>query len=450
MKGLYELLGIEANPSTAYHPQTDGQTERMNQELEEYLRIYVNKKQNDWVGWLLITQFCHNDRQHSATGFSLLYINNRRHPFKGIEAQKKPNNQTAIEYIKKFKENWKNVKQNLEKAAEKMKKQHDKHVKPSRQYQPGDRVYLDTTKIKTTRSSKKLDAKFHRPFKILRAVGKSAYRLELPPTWKIHDVFHESKLKPVAEPQFPIQKEKRPRPPLEIIDGNEEHEVEEIQQEGTINGKKSFLVKWKGLPNEESTWEPETNLKNARGAIRDFYKKAKIQMMENHPHPPLHHLPNVTVPSISLSPQRIEAHLPPLYTLIPDSLAGTTTSLRSSIVRNLIATGNAGKAHTKRLTRLKVCLHTSSARRPVEPRALSRHGRRMRGRLRFTAPLQPVPRLVPPGLQIAEGAWEPANNGLGWQNPLDAWQSKDPERIPTPRATPCQQPGSHWSNGEHA
>ena len=131
------------------------------------------------------------------------------------------------------------------------------------------------------------------------------------------DVFHESKIKPAAEPQFPKQKEKRLRPPPEIIDGDEEHEVEEIQQEGTVRGKKSFLVKWKGLPQEESTWEPETNLKNARGAIRDFYKKAKVQTVQTHPIPPLHRLPNVTVPSISLSPQCVKAHLLPLYTPHP-------------------------------------------------------------------------------------------------------------------------------------
>ena len=70
MKGLYTQLRITANPSTTYHPQTDSQTERVNQELEEYLRIYVNEKQNDWVNWLPIAQFCHNDRQHSATRYS--------------------------------------------------------------------------------------------------------------------------------------------------------------------------------------------------------------------------------------------------------------------------------------------------------------------------------------------------------------------------------------------
>jgi hypothetical protein len=74
MKGLYQNLRIEANPLTAYHPQTDGQTERVNQELEEYLRIYINKRQNDCVNWLTIAQFCHNNRSHSATGFSPFMI----------------------------------------------------------------------------------------------------------------------------------------------------------------------------------------------------------------------------------------------------------------------------------------------------------------------------------------------------------------------------------------
>ncbi len=272
MKGLYQQIGIKANPSTAYHPQTDGQTERVNQELEEYLRMYVNEKQNDWVDWLPIAQFCHNDRQHSATGFSPFMITTGRNPFKGIEGQAMANH-SAAEYIERFKETWKTTKENLEKAAKRMKQQHDKHVKPSRQYQPGDRVYLDASKIKTTRASKKLDARFHGPFKVITAVGKLAYKLELPPSWTIHDTFHESKLKPAYEPKFPQQKEQRPRPPPEIIDGEEEQEVEKVKDVKKVNDKKFFLVKWKGLPEEENTWEPEEHMENARKAIREYYKR---------------------------------------------------------------------------------------------------------------------------------------------------------------------------------
>ncbi|KAF8676527.1 hypothetical protein AX14_004875 [Amanita brunnescens Koide BX004] len=273
MKGLYTQLGIMANPLTAYHPQMDGQTERVNQELEEYLRIYVNKKQNDWEDWLPIAQFCHNNRQHSATGYSPFMIINRRHPFKGFSGKRNTTNQTAEEYISQFKKNWKEVKANLEKAADRMKKQHDKKKAPSRKYKPGDRVYLDAANIKTTHASKKLDAKFYGPFKVLEAVGKSAYKLELPPTWTIHPTFHESKLKPAHEPIFPKQKETQPRPPPNIINGEEEHEVEIIQKVRKKQGKREFLIKWKGLLQEEASWEPKEHMDNAKEAIKDFYKR---------------------------------------------------------------------------------------------------------------------------------------------------------------------------------
>ena len=132
-------------------------------------------------------------------------------------------------------------------------------------------------------------------------------------------MFHKSKLKLEHKPQFPKQKEKRPRPLPEIINGDEEHKEEEIQDVWLTHRKKQFLVKWKGLPKEESTWEPETNLKNAWGAIRDFYKKLTVQAkMEKSPSPPsLHRLPNVHVPNVSLSPLHTPAHLLPLYTPHP-------------------------------------------------------------------------------------------------------------------------------------
>jgi len=58
---LFDLLGIKQNASTAFHPATDGQTERMNQDIEEYLRIFVNQQQDNWDEWLSIPEFCHND-----------------------------------------------------------------------------------------------------------------------------------------------------------------------------------------------------------------------------------------------------------------------------------------------------------------------------------------------------------------------------------------------------
>jgi hypothetical protein len=138
-------------------------------------------------------------------------------------------------------------------------------------------------------------------------------------------VFHESKLKPAHEPQFPKQKETRPRPPPEIIDGNEEHKVEEVQGVWNKQGKKQFLVKWKGLPQEESSWEPQENLKNTHGAIRDFFKRAITELNDNIPLPSPSLSPHLKddsppifpTPNGFFCPWRTPAHLLPLYTPHP-------------------------------------------------------------------------------------------------------------------------------------
>ncbi|KAF8689666.1 hypothetical protein AX14_003220 [Amanita brunnescens Koide BX004] len=225
-------------------------------------------------------------------------------------------NQSAEEYINQFKKNWKEVKANLEKAVDRMKKQHDKKRIPSQKYKPGDRVYLDATNIKTTRTSKKLNAKFHGPFKVLEAVGKSAYKLELPPTWTIHNTFHESKLKLAHEAVFPKQKETQLRPPPDIINREEEHEVETIQKAQKKQGKREFLIKWKGLPQEEASWEPEEHMDNAKEAIKGFYKKNPMATRRI-PHPSL---PPPTLSPPSSSPRSspvTPASALPLYTPHP-------------------------------------------------------------------------------------------------------------------------------------
>jgi hypothetical protein len=83
MKELCNTLGIEQNLSTAYHPQTDGQTERINQEVEAYLRAFINYRQNDWSKWLPTAEFQYNNKVHSGTKHSPFFLNYGLHPWKG-------------------------------------------------------------------------------------------------------------------------------------------------------------------------------------------------------------------------------------------------------------------------------------------------------------------------------------------------------------------------------
>jgi transposase InsO family protein len=85
IKELYAMLDIKGNPSTAYHPQTDGQTERINQEVEIYLRFYLNYQQDNWSQQLPLAEFAYNDHQHSSTGHSPFTLTNGTNPYKGFE-----------------------------------------------------------------------------------------------------------------------------------------------------------------------------------------------------------------------------------------------------------------------------------------------------------------------------------------------------------------------------
>ena len=275
MKEIYKLLGIEGNYTTAYHPQTNGQTECMNQEIEHYLRLYINYKQNDWHEWLPMAEFAFNDRIHSATKVSPFYAEYGRHPRKGIENSYKSNNPLAQDLANHIKDIRIEVESSLKKAAEDMNKYYDKHRSNSREYSTGDMVWLDGHNITSERPMKKLDDKRWGPFKIIKKVGASSYKLDIPKTWKkVHPVFNEVLLSPYTEPEFPTQP-RNTRPLPIAIEGEEpEYEVEEIlDSRKTKAGKMYYKVKWKGYGPHEYTWEPITNITNADEEIENFHTK---------------------------------------------------------------------------------------------------------------------------------------------------------------------------------
>ena len=119
---ICKSLGIERNTSTAYHPITDGQTEWINQEIEQYLRIFINERQNDWADWLSMAQFAYNDKVHSSTGYSPFFLNYGRHPYKGTEPRRKVTNKSAVDFKAELEEAGREATSALKKAAEDMKR----------------------------------------------------------------------------------------------------------------------------------------------------------------------------------------------------------------------------------------------------------------------------------------------------------------------------------------
>jgi transposase InsO family protein len=274
MTDLHRLTGVKANPSTAYHPQTDGQTERMNQEIEQYLRLFINHRQTDWSNWLACAEFSYNDRIQSSTGHSPFFVNYGRHPYKGTNTQKEVKSQSAVEFKQQMDQIWEETQAALRLSAEQMKKFYDRKREPSRNYQVGDMVWLEGYNIPTNQPSKKLGDKRYGPFKILSKHGAAAYKLSLPKTWRsIWPIFNEIFLTPYVPPTFPTQKMQQPPPLPEVVDDHEEYEVQEIMDSRLYRGKIRYLVKWTGYEERHHwTWEPLRNLENAQQAIKNFHK----------------------------------------------------------------------------------------------------------------------------------------------------------------------------------
>ena len=273
MHDLYRLLGITGNPSTAYHPQTDGQTERINQEIEQYLRAYINHRQSDWAEWLAIAEFSYNDKVQSSTGYSPFFVNYGLHPYKGSNPRKEPVNESAGQFAKTMQKVREEVEASLKKAAEVMKHFYDRNKGESIEYKKGDLVMLEATNLPSMRPMKKLDCKRYGPFEIIEKVNKGAYKLKLPNTWRrIHPVFNEVLLSPYTTPVFENQQQAPPPPPV-LIGKEQEYEVESIIDSKFVRNKLKFLVHWKGYGVESRTWEPEEHLENSKELIEEFYKE---------------------------------------------------------------------------------------------------------------------------------------------------------------------------------
>jgi nucleoid DNA-binding protein len=132
-------------------------------------------------------------------------LNYGLHPRKGLEPKQEYQVEAVEEFVERIKEVRDLAKESLEKSNVLMKNQYDKHKQPAINYQTGDKVYINTEHLPTVRQSKKLDKKFYGPYEIIEKVGQSAYRIKIPASWKVYNVFNEVLLKLYHAPHFPNQ-----------------------------------------------------------------------------------------------------------------------------------------------------------------------------------------------------------------------------------------------------
>ena len=259
---LFKSLGTKLAPSTAYHPQTDGQSEIANRKVEEMIRAFANFSKDNWDEHLVDFEVAYNSATNSTTLCSPFYINYGLHPrIVPVEALA-TSNPSVKEFLKNMQEVSKfafdRIKQQNEKMAAYANKFRKQHV-----FKVNDKVLLSTKNLSLEdgSGSRKLNPKFCGPFKIIEQVTNVSFRLELSEPMKakgIHNTFHVSLLKPFYEDKF--DRYDHPLPPINIEDGVEFFEVEAILASRTRRGKQEYLIKWKGYPDSDNQWYPREDL----------------------------------------------------------------------------------------------------------------------------------------------------------------------------------------------
>lgn len=276
-KSLFKLTGTKLAMSTAFHPQSDGQTERVNRTLEDMLRAYVNYRQDDWDEYLVSAEIAINNSAQSSTKFSPFFMNYGFHPNFPLRQKLKANNPTAEDVFQTLSSTLEQAKLNLQRAQQ--RQSHYANLKRREvEFEVGDRVYLSTENLRIENRAPKLASKFIGPFRIIKKINKVAYELELPESMKIHPVFHVSKLKKDKDGSaaFPARKYDERHPPIVTEEGEEEFEVEQVVDKRIRKrGRKGksvteYLVLWKGYPEHERTWQTADDLRNAQAAIGEY------------------------------------------------------------------------------------------------------------------------------------------------------------------------------------
>jgi hypothetical protein len=266
-KELFRLQGTTLKFSTSFHPQTDGQTERVNRCLETYLRCFVQSRPSQWTSWLPWAEFWYNTTWHASIQMT---------PFEAVYGVPPPRMLTYIpgttkvaavdETLRSREQILELLQHNLQHAQQRMKKYADLH-RQEREFAIGQQVYLRLQPYRQTsvctRRNLKLAPRFYGPFAVVRRIGPVAYELNLPPEARIHPVFHVSQLK------LKLGNNISPLPKLPPVDGQGIIRPEPVEvlarrsRKANNRAVTDLLVRWTGQTAEDATWEEFHSLKQA-------------------------------------------------------------------------------------------------------------------------------------------------------------------------------------------
>uniref|UniRef100_A0A3B1IV37 Gypsy retrotransposon integrase-like protein 1 n=1 Tax=Astyanax mexicanus TaxID=7994 RepID=A0A3B1IV37_ASTMX len=253
-KSFFEHLGVHVSLTSGFHPTSNGQCERVNQELGKFLRLYCFKHASEWSQYLIWAEIAQNSLTNSTSGLT---------PFQCILGYQPPlapwtASSTEIpavdDWMKRSEQVWEETHQQISEVLRKYKEQSDRHRGTTPQYQPGDRVWLSTRDLRFEGSCRKLLPKYIGPFKVLSQVNEVTYKIELPAQYRVHNSFHVSLLKPLVP--GPLAEGVPDDVPPAAVEGEDSstYAVREVLDSRRRGGVLQYLIDWEGYGPEERCW----------------------------------------------------------------------------------------------------------------------------------------------------------------------------------------------------
>ncbi len=278
---ICKMLRIKAKLFTAFHSQTNEQSEIFNQEMKRYLRVYVNHQQNDWIDWLSMIEYVSNVFISITTqvfSFLINYDFESRMSFDHISL-KKNTNKERVQRIKKreivfiMKKIWQFVKAHIKKNQQNQITHANRHRMIVSEYQIKNQLWLSIKNIQIDRFSKKLNHKMLKSFKIVKK-RKNSYKLDLSNEMNIHSVFHTSLLR--KNSQNSLLEQLISSSSSVVIDDEQKFDVKDIIDsrltKRSINKRLQYKIKWvKHSSNRK--WYSIENFENAKDIVTNYHQR---------------------------------------------------------------------------------------------------------------------------------------------------------------------------------